>query len=181
MGRSNIDLDDDDDNKVSSIMTKVREQPKLTLSEKARRVLDEAPQTLQRLEQAYIFQKSGAKRREFPTFDSSEIESGSALGHGGFSTVREVASINLIDDNTAHSSVEDPQLHDDPGKDHEHHYDVETARTFMAQNSTRLGSARYAIKRLKPDLDEFHRARGALDLAVEMKFLSSFWHPNIGR
>jgi serine/threonine protein kinase len=63
--------------------------------------------------------------------------------------------------------------------DHEEHYDVNEARHIMAKRCTRFGSARYAIKRLRGDLDEVEYARGALDLAIEIKFLSTLYHPNI--
>ena len=44
----------------------------------------------------------------------------------------------------------------------------------------RFGSARYALKRLRPDLpSDVEYARGALDLAIEIKFLSVLKHPNI--
>jgi hypothetical protein len=42
-----------------------------------------------------------------------------------------------------------------------------------------FGSARYAIKRLRPDLNKLEYARGALDLAIEIKYMSLLWHPNI--
>jgi hypothetical protein len=42
-------------------------------------------------------------------------------------------------------------------------------------------AARYAIKRLKSDLNELNRVRGAIDLAIEVKILSRLHHPNIGK
>ena len=42
-------------------------------------------------------------------------------------------------------------------------------------------AARYAVKRLKSDLNELSRVRGAIDLAIEVKILSRLHHPNIGR
>jgi hypothetical protein len=44
---------------------------------------------------------------------------------------------------------------------------------------TKNGYARYALKRLHNDLTELERARGMVDLAVEAKYLSLVWHPNI--
>jgi hypothetical protein len=160
-------------------MPRANEQPKKTLQEKARRVLDKAPEALRDIEKSYIFQKSSAKLREFPHFDSSEIEIGNLLGKGGFSGVKEVSTIAVKEDDNTYST--DEGHHEDQGKDHEEHYDVCTAKNLMAKHCQRLGSARYAVKRLKSDLDEFQGARGALDLAIEIKFMSAFWHPNIGR
>lgn len=42
-------------------------------------------------------------------------------------------------------------------------------------------AARYAIKRLKSDLNELNRVRGAIDLAIEVRLLSQLHHPNIGK
>jgi serine/threonine protein kinase len=62
----------------------------------------------------------------------------------------------------------------------EQHYDVGTARETIAQKCVRVGNeSRYAVKKLKVELDEVARARGALDLAIEIRYLSVLWHPNI--
>ena len=61
----------------------------------------------------------------------------------------------------------------------EPHYDVEGARQLMKDHVLRNGEARYAVKSLK-SLNELERARGMIDLAIEAKFLSVLWHPNIG-
>ena len=58
------------------------------------------------------------------------------------------------------------------------------ARSFLSSNVMRRGSspedsARYAVKALRPDLDDMKRAAGMVDLAVERKFLSVLRHPNI--
>jgi hypothetical protein len=60
------------------------------------------------------------------------------------------------------------------------HYDVHIARKHMAQSVRRNGDARYAVKRLHRDLTDLERARGMIDLAIEAKYLSVIWHPNIG-
>jgi hypothetical protein len=60
------------------------------------------------------------------------------------------------------------------------HYDVRIARKHMAQMVRRQGDARYAVKRLHRDLTDLERARGMIDLAIEAKYLSVMWHPNIG-
>jgi serine/threonine protein kinase len=61
------------------------------------------------------------------------------------------------------------------------HYDVLHARSHMKKFVRRDGDARYAIKRLRKDLNELARTRGMLDLAIEARFLSGLWHPNISK
>jgi hypothetical protein len=61
------------------------------------------------------------------------------------------------------------------------HYDVKKAREFMANRCMRNGKARYAIKRLHKALAPVERARGMIDLAIEAKYLSTVWHPNISK
>jgi len=63
-------------------------------------------------------------------------------------------------------------------EDHEH-YDVRSARKIMAERCLRNGQARYALKHLRKDLSEIDRARGTVDLAIEISFLRALWHPNI--
>jgi hypothetical protein len=60
------------------------------------------------------------------------------------------------------------------------HYDVRIAREHMVHMVRRNGDARYAVKRLHRDLTDLERARGMIDLAIEAKYLSVMWHPNIG-
>lgn len=60
------------------------------------------------------------------------------------------------------------------------HYEISIAREQMSTYVRRNGDARYAIKRLHRDLNDLERTRGKLDLALEAKFLSVLWHPNIG-
>ena len=59
------------------------------------------------------------------------------------------------------------------------HYEFQTARFHMSTRCLRFGSARYAIKRLRQDLSNLDRERGMLDLAIEIRFFSVLWHPNI--
>jgi hypothetical protein len=61
------------------------------------------------------------------------------------------------------------------------HYDVREAKEVMSKRSVKCGRGRYAIKRLHNDLSELERARGMIDLAVEAKYLSTVWHPNISK
>lgn len=64
---------------------------------------------------------------------------------------------------------------------HDYHYNLipTAARTFMAEHCLRDGDARYAIKRLKPDLSDKDKLYGVKDLAIEAKFLAVVSHPNI--
>lgn len=61
------------------------------------------------------------------------------------------------------------------------HYDVKKARHFMAKRCMRNGKARFAIKRLHGDLSPVEKVRGMIDLAIEAKYLSTVWHPNISK
>jgi hypothetical protein len=67
------------------------------------------------------------------------------------------------------------------GLEDDTHYHVDHARQFMADNVRRNGDARYAFKRLHREMRELDRTRGMIDLAIEAKFLSVLWHPNIGK
>ena len=60
------------------------------------------------------------------------------------------------------------------------HYDIEEAREVMNKRCLRRGVTRFALKRLHDDLSEVEKARAMIDLAVEAKYLSVVWHPNIG-
>lgn len=52
-------------------------------------------------------------------------------------------------------------------------------KQFMSRECHRHGVARYAIKRIKPNLDPEMRQDSIIDLALESKFLSILDHPNI--
>ena len=64
---------------------------------------------------------------------------------------------------------------------HDDHYDIDKARRVMSARVMRQGKGRYALKRLLGDLTVLERARGMVDLAVEAKYLSIVWHPNISK
>jgi len=79
---------------------------------------------------------------------------------------------------------------DEEEDEDEEHYDYANARRYMEENVRRTktggvvgvdkGDARYAIKKLRLEsLGPLERARGTIDLAIEAKFLSVLWHPNI--
>lgn len=71
-------------------------------------------------------------------------------------------------------AVSGAELYDDDS-----HYDIEEAREMMDKRCLRRGVTRFALKRLHDDLSEVEKARAMIDLAVEAKYLSVVWHPNI--
>lgn len=168
----------------------------MTPEERAQAILDRAGSVLAKVDRAHIF--SVNECRQFPTFESTEIDLGPPLGKGGFSNVSEIFEFHLTgaapesDKNEQAISERDSSAQkylnrnkkitgddDHDKKMHNIHYDVKSARDFMSEHASRFGSARYAIKQLRDDLDAVDRARGALDLAIEIKYLSAIWHPNI--
>jgi hypothetical protein len=178
----------------------------MSMKEKAQKVWDVADETLKQVDNAHIFSVAQEICRDFPTFDANEITSGPLMGQGGFSNVFEVININLSNDErkkeescqihsdkstTTASKGNHPQatdtiisnsnIHDNIKIDdnNEDHYHIDTARELMSKRCMRFGSARYAIKRLRPDLNQLEYARGALDLAIEIKYMSVLMHPNI--
>jgi hypothetical protein len=69
--------------------------------------------------------------------------------------------------------------------DSHYHYKVEKAKDLMekccCRTSSKVVTSRYALKRLQKGLTAIERSRGMLDLAVEAKYLSIVWHPNISK
>ncbi|KAG7349944.1 protein kinase domain containing protein [Nitzschia inconspicua] len=172
----------------------------LSIEEKAKKVWDEAEETLKQVDSAHIFSVANQSCREFPIFDAKEITCGPLMGKGGFSNVFEISDITLLDkkEESLQNVKDSPRFKgkqpqslafetptkattDDARKDDhdEDHYDIDTAREIMSKRCMRFGSARYAMKRLRPDLNELEFARGALDLAIEIKYMSVLMHPNI--
>lgn len=96
-----------------------------------------------------------------PKIDYDELLPGRLLGRGGFCNVNEVSKIIL------HNSIK--------GKE-----ECES-RIHMANNYLRDGDARYAIKKMRDDLDKEDTLKGIYDLAVEAKFLAVIDHPHIIR
>jgi hypothetical protein len=80
-------------------------------------------------------------------------------------------------------TMQDGKLADCTGElfEDDSHYEVTGARSLMANRCLRRGVTRYALKRLHDNLTEVEKARGMIDLAVEAKYLSVVWHPNIGK
>lgn len=162
--------------------------------ETAQSLLAKADDILREVDESAIMKQM--PRRDYPQLDRSEVTEGPLLGKGGFGIVYEVKEICLKNgecctEKEVEETDEDKALalltaqlgtdkHDaDDTNVHDDHYDVEGARSFMAENVLRNGDARYAIKRLKKDLEPRERVRGMIDLAIEVKFLSVLWHPNI--
>ena len=121
------------------------------------------------------FEKEGETRREYPHFDGASLTLGKLLGVGGFGIVYQVKEIGLGDND----EEKDDEKKVDEDDEHLNHYTVHTAKRFMAQHAQRNGQARYALKRLIPDLTPTEIQRGRFDLAIECILLSSIDHPNI--
>lgn len=68
--------------------------------------------------------------------------------------------------------------YDDLEEDHEDEYDHET-RGFMKDHCLRAGEARYAIKRIRHELEGEDIIDAAIDLAREAQFLAGLSHPSI--
>ena len=82
------------------------------------------------------------------------------------SSIRSVSSIDVHNNHDSHI-----------------HYKVHKAKDWMEKyccmTSSKVVSSRYALKRLQKGLTTVERSRGILDLALEAKYLSIVWHPNI--
>jgi len=117
------------------------------------------------------------ERKQLPTFDNSEIVQGTILGEGEFGTVREIREFKIPDKCSYEKSlkVENiPKEDDDSIKE-----DVSTLRYFLKSHCLKDNNARYAIKQLRNDLTPSTKLNGAIDIAIEAKFLSVLSHPNI--
>jgi len=84
----------------------------------------------------------------------------------------------MFTDDPNQVAKQEPAKEDEINPDDEH-YDIANARQHMHQHVRRKSDARYAIKRLQRDLTDLERTRGMIDLAMEAKYLSVIWHPNI--
>ena len=144
-------------------------------------LLANAEAILEAVEQSDIMQSS--ERREYPTFSSGEVQVGDVLGIGGFGIVSEVAAIKVQDSKTNTTSNSEPTndatdpppsasaveqaVEEQDNESDDHHFDVITAKQKIAKRCRRFGQARYAIKRLDPQLSEMERTRGMIDMALE--------------
>jgi len=93
-----------------------------------------------------------------PKIDYDELLPGRILGKGGFCNVNEISKITL------HNLIKGEECE---------------SRMHMANNYLRDGDARYAIKKLRKDLDKEDTLKGIYDLALEAKFLAVIEHPHI--
>lgn len=155
---------------------------------KAKRMLARAEKILKEVDESFIVTRQDHSVRSMPLFRPEEISLGKVLGKGGFGVVNEISKFTLdpnIDKATsAHGDSPEnssSSVHrEEDASDVVHvHYDVKKARKYMENKAQRRGEARYALKRLHSDLSAVELARGMIDLAVEAKYLSVVWHPNI--
>jgi hypothetical protein len=166
----------------------------------AQRLMDRADKILASVDEAYIISQRGHRPRLMPMYRPEEITLGKILGTGGFGIVSEIAKFTLdpeesdaqdkvaneilgdnFDANTnecVSKTVSNPEEMTDG---YHVHYDVRKARKWMEKKCQRNGVSRYALKRLHDHLSDVERARGTIDLAVEAKYLSVVWHPNISK
>jgi serine/threonine protein kinase len=120
------------------------------LEEKARQILEEIE------EQSPFFAKNPA--RVLPSFSRNEIEAADELlGQGKYCSVYEIASLHFKEG------------------------EIDEARLMLQQSCLEQseGSPRYAIKQINDHLTTASKVDGAVDLAIEAKFLSCISHPNI--
>jgi hypothetical protein len=115
----------------------------------------------------------------FPTFTQQEVVEGRILGKGGFGVVSEVQGFNLRNADKTEvefQNADKPEETDDDPEDME-------SRQFISKHCIRNGGdARYAVKRLKPNVVANHTTllQGIADMATETRLLSSLeHHPNI--
>jgi len=125
---------------------------------------------------------------EIPRFTVEEVQEGPKLGTGGFCTVTEVKGFQLPDEapkvRDDHDDYDEDEAEDefDIGGDAEVDPGEVESRKFIAKHCFRAnGDARYAIKKLKPEIiaNEIGFLNGIIDLVSETDFLSALEHPNI--
>lgn len=169
---------------------------------RAAKMLAKAETILATVDESFIITQRNHTVRLVPTFRPEEISLGQILGKGGFGIVHEIAKFTLDKEEDHGNDGESKEksynastivplqqqeqqqkqqpLQVSPDEMHVH-YDIHQARSFMDQHCQRRGVARYALKQLHKDLTPVERARGMIDLAVEAKYLSVVWHPNISK
>ena len=133
---------------------------------------------------------------DFPTFLAQEVVVGQRLGRGGFSNVAEIPVIRCLRRKMMRLCPPQELRKDDGPTDHSRSSRADElavldnnqeSRRFMEKHCRRRqgsGDARYAIKRLRPDIvahednaDRFLAGLG--DLVVETHFLYHLEHPHI--
>lgn len=172
----------------------------------ANRMLARADHYLAQVDEAYILKERGHTLRPMPTFRPEEISIGAELGRGGFGVVREIRRFTLDPDEPAAENNPQESSNGDAPKTNEtnndaaatdenapadvtvtlenvdnEHYAIGKARQVMSARAQRNGKPRYALKMLHSNLAQVERARGMIDLALEAKYLSIVWHPNISK
>lgn len=155
---------------------------------------------LENIEQGSPFFAKNRKRQQ-PTFEIEEIETGSVLGSGEYGIVKEIRKFNVTDHCpicflnkdffespsqlickpvTNSDDINTEQDDNDLEQEHEEEIEGDEAnRGFMRHHCLGKVSRRYAIKRLKKNLTGTQRIDGSIDIAIEAKFLSTLSHPNI--
>jgi hypothetical protein len=128
------------------------------------------------------------KTTDFPKFTKEEILHGTILGKGGFGTVFEVRGFRIKDGSSCtvvpkrSSSRSSCRLLRNVVPDEEVSMGEIESRKFIAKHCIHNdGDARYAVKRLSPEIAADHMSlfQGIADMATETRFLSSLEHPNI--
>ena len=166
----------------------------------ANRMLARADQYLAAVDDAYILKERGHTVRAMPKFRCEEITIGKELGRGGFGVVCEIKNFVLDpepdppenpqesvggDEKETTFKVQIDSVMNKSGHLSEiadsEHYSIDKARQVMASRVNKRGTPRYALKLLHSELSQVEQARGMIDLALEAKYLSIVWHPNISK
>ena len=167
----------------------------------ANRMLGRAHVYLAAVDEAYILKERGHTVRPMPTFRPEEISLGRELGRGGFGVVCEIRNFALDTEDSPPPTKAPPENPQESGNGEQdtaatvdtaisksnhmseindsEHYSIDKARQFMANRVLKNGTPRYALKMLHSELSQVEKARGMIDLALEAKYLSIVWHPNI--
>jgi hypothetical protein len=173
--------------------------------ERARALMARAEKLLKAVDDSYIIKERGHHPRPMPSFKHTEIELGRTLGAGGFGIVNEITAFDLEpqpelskdgDEEAKQEEGAEKKAEGEEEKEEnkagaastatndlyedDSHYHIDEARDLMNKKVLRRGVTRYALKRLHDNLSEFEKARAMIDLAIEAKYLSVVWHPNIG-
>lgn len=108
----------------------------------------------------------------------ASLDTGEKLGRGGFA---EVSAVSLVSAPLRHRLQEEsqPQAGD--------HQDVENTNSASqpgdeaspSRDAESEGHERYALKRLRPDLNRGDPTRAAADILIEAALLGSVKHPNV--
>eukprot|EP00980_Cylindrotheca_fusiformis_P018708 scaffold6231_cov108-Cylindrotheca_fusiformis.AAC.4 len=134
--------------------------------------------------------------RDYPQFSKNELCEGPVLGKGAFATVYEVHGFDVAIQNQQNSienngdptnpnscssqSSSNSSTSSSLKKGKQRKKSSEESREYMVCNSFRsVGDARYAVKRISPDLAKNQVAQAMSDLATETRILASLQHPYI--